>query len=204
MTDLEQFPELLPTPLGPRLTQAQLWDDADRPARTVPSTGAEYTYTTRGRAAARSLKMIHDHLRRELETIRDLVEQVASGDLGMHEAQLGLGQMSMRQNNWALGAYCASYCRLVAAHHGGEDSEIFPNLRWREPALAPVLDRLAHEHVLIHELLDAVDAGLVALVSDDSAVEQMRDTVGTLSDALLSHLAYEELQLLEAFARYFG
>jgi hypothetical protein len=67
-----------------------------------------------------------------------------------------------------------------------------------------VLDRLAHEHVLIHELLDAVDVGLVALVSDDSAVEQMRDTVGTLSDALSSHLAYEESQLLEAFARYFG
>ena len=202
MGDLEDFPELVPTPLGPRLTQAQLWDEAERPARTAPPHAAEYT--TRGRAAARSLKMIHDHLRRELETIRDLVEQVVSGDLGAHEAQLGLGQMSVRQNNWALGAYCASYCRLVAAHHGGEDTEIFPNLRWREPALAPVLDRLAREHVLIHELLDAVDAGLVALVSGDGGVEQMRGTVDTLSDALLSHLAYEESQLLEAFARYYG
>jgi hypothetical protein len=202
MTELEEFPELVPTPLRPRLTQDQPWDEAERPARIAPLPASEYT--TRGRAAARSLKMIHDHLRRELETIRDLVEQVAQGDLGAHEAQLGLGQMSMRQNNWALGAYCASYCRLVAAHHGGEDSEIFPTLRWREPALAPVLDRLQHEHVVIHGLLDAVDAGLVALVTGDVAAHKVRATVDTLSDALLSHLAYEESQLLEAFARYYG
>lgn len=202
MTDLADVPEFVPTPLGPRLTESELWDEAERPARAAPSPLVEYT--TRGRAAARSLKMIHDHLRRELETIRDLVEQVARGDVGASEAQLGLGQMSMRQNNWALGAYCASYCRLVAAHHGGEDGEVFPTLRRVEPSLAPVLDRLQREHVLIHELLDTLDAGLVALVSGSSTVETMRGAVDALSDALLSHLVYEETQLLEALARYYG
>ena len=113
MTEAGELPELVPTPPGPALTGARVWDDAERPARPKPAFISEYS--ARGRPAARSLKMIHDQLRRELETIRELVEQVARGDLEAHEAQLGLNQMSMRQNNWTLGAYCASYCGLVAA-----------------------------------------------------------------------------------------
>ena len=197
-----EIPELTPTPVSEPLTQAQVWDETRRPTRTVPPLGADYI--RRGRAAAASLKRIHDHLRGELATIRDLVEQVARGELTVHEAHVGLNEMSVRQNNWALGAYCASYCHLVAAHHGGEDREIFPNLRWREPGLAPVLERLQHEHVVIHELLDAVDRALVALVGGDATVVDLRSRVDTLSDALLSHLAYEETHLLEAFARYYA
>ncbi len=202
MADLEEIPELVPTPAGPRLTQTRPWDDADRPVRAP--TASPRDYTTRGRAAARSLKMIHDHLRRELDTIRDLADQVARGEVDAHEARLGLGEMSMRQNNWSLGAYCASYCRLVTAHHGGEDSEVFPTLRRREPTLAPVLDRLQREHVLIHEMLDRIDEALVGLVRGTTTITELRTEVDELSDALLSHLAYEESQLLEPFARHYG
>ena len=37
--------------------------------------------------------------------------------------------MTMRQNDWALGAYCQSYCRLVTTHHTIEDQSMFPHLR---------------------------------------------------------------------------
>ena len=43
--------------------------------------------------------------------------------------------MTMRQNDWTLGAYCASYCRVVTGHHSLEDAEVFPHLGARTPAL---------------------------------------------------------------------
>ncbi len=33
--------------------------------------------------------------------------------------------MTMRQNNWTLGADCESYYRVVATHHTIEDQSIF-------------------------------------------------------------------------------
>ena len=51
--------------------------------------------------------------------------------------------MSLRQNNWTLGAYCQSYCGFVNGHHTLEDASVFPHLRRAEPDAAPVLDRLA-------------------------------------------------------------
>ena len=32
-----------------------------------------------------------------------------------------INTMTMRQNNWTLGAYCESYCRIVTGHHTLED-----------------------------------------------------------------------------------
>ena len=34
--------------------------------------------------------------------------------------------MTMRQNNWTLGTYCESYCRVVTTHHTLEDQRHVP------------------------------------------------------------------------------
>jgi hemerythrin-like domain-containing protein len=112
--------------------------------------------------------------------------------------------MSLRQNNWTLGAYCQSYCGFVNGHHSLEDTSVFPHLRRAEPTVAPVLDRLAEEHVVIHGLLDDVDRALVLLVrnADGSALDAVEESLQALADRLLSHLAYEEHELRGPLARH--
>ena len=40
-----------------------------------------------------------------------------------------INRMTLRQNNWTLGAYCEQYCRMVTGHHTLEDVSMFPHLR---------------------------------------------------------------------------
>ena len=116
--------------------------------------------------------------------------------------------MTLRQNHWTLGSFCASYCRIVTIHHAVEDTHMFPNLAGVAPALQPVLDRLEAEHQVIAGVLDRFDRALVDLVrEDDGAVGPTRAgtaEIGALADELgdilLSHLAYEEDELAEGLA----
>ena len=145
---------------------------------------------------------MHDMLREELATVRDLIVQVQKGAIDAGQARSEINEMTMRQNNWTLGAYCESYCRIVTQHHGLEDAAVFPRLRTREPGLAPVLDRLAEEHRVIHQVLDSVDQALVAFIGGPGDLTELQEVVDLLSDTLLSHLAYEERELIEPLARY--
>lgn len=159
--------------------------------------------------AGQHLVDIHDHLRSELGSVRQILEQVSSGHLTVGAARNAINTMTMRQNNWTLGAYCEAYCRVVTGHHTLEDHSVFPHLRRAQPDLAPVLDRLQSEHEVIHRLLDDFDRALVRLVTDDGtgqsgrdALEAVRVSLDSLSDQLLEHLAYEESQLVEPLGRH--
>jgi len=185
---------------GTRLSRTRVWDEAARPRRPGPPAGAAYTRA--GRATSRHLIQIHDMLRSELASLRDLIAQVRDGLVSAGEARSQLNEMTMRQNNWTMGAYCQSYCRVVTHHHFAEDAMVFPHLRARESGLGQVLDRLSEEHVVIHEVLDAVDRALVAYIAQPGDLTELQEAVDLLTDTLLSHLAYEESQLLEPLARY--
>jgi Hemerythrin HHE cation binding domain len=177
------------------------WDESTRPTLTeAPDTA----YSPGQEAYHRHLVEIHDHLRSELTRLHGLVEEVRRGVLTAGEARSEVHGMSLRQNNWTLGAYCQSYCGFVNGHHSLEDSSVFPHLRRTEPAAAPVLDRLSEEHVVIHHLLDEVDRTLVWLVQDagETALDAVEQSLQTLGDRLLSHLAYEERELRGPLARH--
>jgi hemerythrin-like domain-containing protein len=139
-----------------------------------------------------------------LRTVRDLISQVAAGTVGAGSARAHINTMTMRQNNWTLGAYCESYCRVVTTHHTIEDISMLPQLRRADPALAPVVDRLAEEHRVIHDVLERVDRALVALVSEPDRIGEVQAAVDLLTDTLLSHLSYEERELVEPLARFSG
>jgi hemerythrin-like domain-containing protein len=178
------------------------WDDSTRPTLAEP---ADTAYPPERLAVSEHLVQVHDMLRGELAQLQDMIEQVRRGLLSPGDARSQLHTMTMRQNNWALGAYCASYCRIVNGHHGLEDSGIFPHLRRSEPRIAPVVDRLAAEHLVIHGLLDEVDRAMVEVVGAEEAPEKLdalASTIQRLADSLLDHLAYEERELRGPLARH--
>ncbi|MFC5041704.1 hemerythrin domain-containing protein [Ornithinimicrobium kibberense] len=144
-----------------------------------------------------------------MASVRDVVDQVRRGHLQVGQARSVVNTMAMRQNNWTLGAFCESYCRIVTGHHTLEDRSVFPYLRRREPGLAPVLDRLEEEHEVIADVLDRLDRALVALVDEEGygqgaldALEELGRSVDLLTDTLLSHLSYEERELVGPLARH--
>ena len=189
---------------GRRISREMPWDETTRPSHG-PGTAAAGP----GRADAQHLVDIHDGLRAELAQVRDVLDQVRRGHVTVGAARSVVNTMTLRQNNWTLGAYCESYCRIVTGHHTLEDRSVFLHLRRTEPGLDQVLDRLEHEHLVIHEVLEQFDRALVGLVDGDGtghagerALEEVQRSVDLLTDTLLSHLAYEERELVGPLARH--
>jgi alkanesulfonate monooxygenase SsuD/methylene tetrahydromethanopterin reductase-like flavin-dependent oxidoreductase (luciferase family) len=154
-----------------------------------------------GRSGAEALVYFHDNLRSELEQIRGVIEQVAAGHTHPAAGRSLINRMSMRQNYWSLGAFCASYCRILTLHHTIEDERMFVDLRAGDADLGPVLDRLGEEHELIAGVLTRLDRALVAMVTDPDQLSVVRAEFDRLAEVLLSHLAYEEEELVEPVAR---
>jgi hypothetical protein len=192
---------LTPTPDdGVRLADVTPWDESDRPTRTASAD--DVTYSDSGRRVGSHLIDVHNHLRGELQEVRDMMDSVRAGAIEAQNARDSLNDMTIRQNDWTLGAYCAAYCRMVAVHHGIEDNSIFPYLRECEDDLEPVIDRLVQEHNVIHHVLDRLDQALVDLVATPGDFSELQRATDLLTDTLLSHLSYEENQLVEPLARY--
>ncbi|GGM89631.1 hypothetical protein GCM10009721_13690 [Terrabacter tumescens] len=196
-----------PTPDdGTRLSASLPWREDDRPVTAKPDDAA---YSPAEQAVPQHLVDVHDHLRGELAQLRDIVGQVRRGALSTGAARSVINTMAMRQNNWTLGAYCETYCRLVTGHHTLEDRSIFVHLRTAQPDLGAVIDRLEEEHHVIADVLEQVDDALVGLVGTDGygqtgegALEEIQRALDLLTDTLLSHLAYEERELLHPLARH--
>jgi hypothetical protein len=78
---------------------------------------------------------------------------------------------------------------------------MFPHLALREPQLTPVIDRLTEEHLVIHDAIQEADRALVQHMTRPENHDAIQAAIDYLTDALLSHLAYEEQELVEPLAR---
>jgi hypothetical protein len=189
-----------PTPDdGERLSAEMPWDESSRPHRR-PS-APDVSYSDQGRQVGRHLIDVHDMLRKELTELREVVAQVRDGALSAGDARSALGEMALRQNDWTLGAFCSRYCRAVAQHHSLEDEAVFPHLKASDAELEPVIDRLGDEHLVIHDAIEAVDRALVHHISHPADFDRLQAALDLLTDTLLSHLSYEEQELVEPLAR---
>jgi alkanesulfonate monooxygenase SsuD/methylene tetrahydromethanopterin reductase-like flavin-dependent oxidoreductase (luciferase family)/hemerythrin-like domain-containing protein len=189
-----------PTPdPGVRLSTTVPWDESTRPHR--PESGPDVEYTRRGRLVGQHLVDVHDMLRTELSELREILAQVRDGGVSAGGARSALNEMALRQNDWTLGAFCSRYCGAVAQHHGLEDDAIFPHLARSDRTLEPVIERLADEHLVIHDAIQAVDHALVDHINHPDDYRPIQVAIDALTDSLLSHLSYEEHEIVEPLAR---
>ena len=139
------------------------------------------------------LKLIHQMLRSDLTVCRELAGVVAAGAPAADIAAQILA-LQTRSPIWTLQVNCLYHCRVVHAHHGHEDADMFPALRRSNPELSAVVDKLEADHRTISSLLDDVEESAKGL--DDAAVNPARlrlvTALGRLEEDLLAHLAYEE------------
>ncbi|OLR93214.1 hemerythrin domain-containing protein [Actinokineospora bangkokensis] len=190
----------VPTPdPGVRLSRERLWDEGTRPR--APHDPGGRGYTPRQQAAGRRLIEVHDLIRAELAQLRGLLADLESGVLGAAAARDRLHTLVLRRAGTPTGGYCQAFCRLVVLHHHREDTDVFPGLRRFDPRLGAVVDRLEAEHTALHGLVDRIDRVLVEQPLDPA---RLRAAVDLLTDALLSHLSYEEHELVEPLARLWG
>jgi hemerythrin-like domain-containing protein len=181
------------------LDDIEFLDDATRP--TAPKLDG---LTPRQREAGQHLKEIHDHLRQNMKTLRVLIERASAGKVSPAEIAQTAGELEMLANYRRFGNLCGQHCAIVDQHHSIEDYALFPALATKSEALRKVTQRLAAEHVVVHELLVREMDAITALAEAPSreSFEQAKTIYEALERVLLSHLGYEEEQIGDAIGYY--
>ncbi|MDB5622502.1 MAG: hypothetical protein JWR39_1065 [Devosia sp.] len=175
-------------------------DDATRPA--VQKLAG---LTEEQRLPGMHLKMIHDHLRQNMEVLGRLIERASTGAVSPAQVEAETADMVMISNFRRFGNLCGQYCQFVDTHHSIEDYAIFPALAQQGAAFKAIAERLRAEHVVVHELLLRLVDGLNALAAEPTQArfEDTKTIYRALERVLLSHLGYEEEAMGDALG-YFG
>jgi hypothetical protein len=150
----------------------------------------------RGDALVEELRWIHHLIRRDLGVLLDLAGAVRDG-LPPFEASATLHGLALNGPLWQMRMNCVRWCHFVEGHHYGETEHWFPELVRTNPALAPVVDKLNADHIVVAAHLEAVHAAGDALAELDTPEQRSRlvCALEDLSRDLLAHLAYEEEQV---------
>ncbi len=165
-----------------------VWEDESlRPAPPAYDEATAYE-----RMAGEHLRAVHDMYRRGLETVSQVVDQVVDGRAGPEELRAAIHGLGLHEAYQLLGSYCGQICSAVRAHHGIEDRFLYPALREADGALHAALDRLTHEHEVIHEVLVALDRSVVEVMGAPDAAPRLAREFRHLRGLLESHFSYEE------------
>ncbi len=141
------------------------------------------------------LRWVHDKLRRDLKTVRQLAAQVDAG-ASTQKVKATLDRLQSRGPLWQLKVDCLQYCEFVQAHHGIEDAHLFPSVLRADPSLRGVVKRLMADHVTVADLLDEIEGAVRNLGNGDTAARaRVSAGLSALSEHLLAHLAFEEQSL---------
>ena len=166
-------------------------DDATRPRR---ARGLELTF--RQQLPGQHLRAIHDVFRGDLRALLARVEDVRRGDATVADLRAAVNHLTGGSAKETLGGFCARFCSFVNLHHTLEDQAMFPAVAGM-PDYAPVAERLAEEHLVIHAHLVRIDEVLLRLGGDPDAFAELDEAVAALAEDLLSHFTYEETELAE-------
>ncbi len=147
--------------------------------------------------------MIHAHLRRDLNRVRELTRALGDG-APTEEIREGISTLSVKSPVWALRRGCRHYCYFVRMHHGIEDRMLFPSLRRQFPGLASAIDTLEADHEEVAVILDEVDAAAEELSEDAESRTATMRSLDRLADHLFTHLDFEETVVIPALSRMDG
>ena len=173
-----------------KLNRITLLDDTKRPKAPKIE-----NLTPVQRRQGRRLSLYHDHHREQLREVEYAMQQIDE------TLPTKISQLDMRQNFKIFGNMCGQECLMLTFHHQAEDTQLFPVLHEQgSDGLRKVVDRLAAEHLVIHELLDELEAGSTAALQTPTpeAYANLRDTFKTLDTCVRSHFGYEETELEDA------
>src|SRR5271169_3651266 len=132
------------------------WPTGQTPAVAVAETQAPPPGDPRGEAMVAELTWVHDMIRQDLRTVRQLAADAAAGRTAT-EIRAGIRSLVASGPLWQLKVGCLHYCRFVHSHHHTESVLLFPALRRANPALNPVVDKLEADHAVVSDLLGEVE-----------------------------------------------
>ena len=148
------------------------------------------------RARGRRLSWYHNLHRSQLGEVRDAMEQLDARDLRDKVAAL-----QMSANYRMFGNLCGQECQMLTGHHGIEDAHVFPLLHHAgSEGLRKVIERLMAEHLVVHELIEELEAAAQTLVVAPTAENfaKAKAAFSDLGKCVKSHFGYEETELEEA------
>lgn len=177
------------------MSRITLIDEANRP-KAPPLPNA----TAADRMNGRRLAAYHRMHLQEMARVRLLIDTIRAGENPFGVLRDAVQDLQIARNYSVFGAVCGRECQMLTFHHTGEDTQMFPAVREREPALARVVDKLVAEHEVIHALIEELQAGAdtIAARPDTESFEALVATFDDLEEIVRSHFGYEETELAEA------
>ena len=143
------------------------------------------TWDPNGPADTRTMRIVHNALRRDLSRAK----QVLTTEAYPHPAQ-----------REALAEHLAWMMEFLHHHHSGEDAGLYPLVRERNPAAVALLDEMDADHDAIVPGMDGLVEAAHAYREGDSAREHVVRAIEDLEETLLPHLLREEGEMMPVVA----
>ncbi|SDH24805.1 deazaflavin-dependent oxidoreductase, nitroreductase family [Lentzea fradiae] len=156
--------------------------------RPLPTAGAE-----RVSGLGDFVKEAHEWLDTELEAVLAQVDElIATADT---TTPMTLPPRTLHDQ---MRERCLAFCGALEQHHNGEDRGAFPMLAAEFPALAPTLEKLQAEHVVVAETNASIRELVEGYVPGVADPRGLRAELQGLVSRLREHFAYEEATILDA------
>ncbi len=178
-----------------KLNRITLLDDSKRPKAPKIE-----NLTPAQRRQGKRLALYHDIHRTQLQEVSDAMTAI-----GIDHAQLTnkISALNMAANYRQFGNLCGQECQMLSYHHNAEDTQVFLILHQQgTTGLKKVIERLAAEHLVVHELIEELqhNANFLNQNRDASSFAKLKATFIDLNTAVRSHFGYEETELEDALA----
>ena len=180
-------------------TAITLLDDATRPK--APKIEG---ITPEQRQWGQRLALFHEFHLEEINRVRRVMEHVAAGEESIASLREAISSLQMTANYRLFGNLCGRECQMLTLHHMIEDEHVFPALGRGSDGLRAVVARLREEHVVIHQLLLALEERAVKAVEDPGAktFAELKAAFLALERVVRSHFGYEQEELEEALGHF--
>jgi iron-sulfur cluster repair protein YtfE (RIC family) len=143
-----------------------------------------------GQRLFEELVVVHDAIRRDLRSLADAL--AAAPDARPSRLDGVIESIGNDGTLWELRHRCLRHCRFVLGHHAIEDQVLFPAVADSPRAAPDVLNRLGSEHREIARHVSAFAEAARTAGDDEGRLDELRGALDVLTEAVLSHLAFEE------------